>query len=167
MKPLRALALLVAMAVGWPAAAQAQEKGFSERSGRYIVYLTVMPSEAIRGPLPPEIPGASPQRRPAAKDTHHVMVAIFDSHEGSRMSGLEVTARVAALGFSGEKRTLQPLEVAGSPMYGNSFPMLGRGPFRVDVDFSGAEVRGQHVTFYFTHPRFTPPAEGAAKGQTP
>ncbi len=158
----RALVLACALAAA-PAGAQEAGKTFAERSGRYVVYLVVMPSEALRGPLPPEIPGASPQRRPAAKDTHHVMVSIFDVHEGRRMDGLEVKARVAALGFSGEKRSMEPTEVAGARMYANSFPMLGRGPFRVDVDFSGPDVPAQYVRFYFRHPRFAPP--GAAKGK--
>ena len=163
----RLIAALVLLAVaGYAIGARADEATFSERSGRYIVYLVVMPSEALRGPLPAELPGASPQRPPAAKDTHHVMVSIFDTHDGSRMNGLQVQARVAALGFSGEKRSMQPVQVGEAPMYGNSFPMLGRGPFRVDVDFSGPEVRPRHVTFYFIHPQFAPPPEGAAKGKT-
>lgn len=165
MRRLLGAVLLLAMA-SHAIAVPAEAKTFSERSGRYIVYLIVMPSEALRGPRPPEIPGASPQRAPAPQDTHHVMVSIFDIHDGRRLDGLRVRARVAALGFSGEKRDMQPIQVAGSSLYGNSFPMLGRGPFRVDVDFSGAGLPPQRVTFYFTHPRFVQPKE-AAKRKTP
>lgn len=136
-------------------------QGFRKQAGQYVVYLTVMPAEIIRGPLLPETPGASPQSAPSARDTHHVMVAIFESTSGMRVRGLRVTARVAALGFSGEKRDLEPLDVGGEPAYANSFPMLGRGPFRIDVQLSAHGRASGQTTFYFVHPRFDAPPKGA------
>lgn len=150
------LVVVIGLVVG-PAAA-ADEETFYKKVGEYTVYIAVMPSELIRGPRAPEIPGASPQRPPAPRDTHHVMVSIFESRTGVRVSGFHVKARVAALGFSGEKRDLEPISIGGAVAYGNTFPMLGRGPFRVDVEFG---ARGaphvQQATFYFTHPGFAVP----------
>src|SRR3990170_4883583 len=94
-----------------PCAAAAEEAGFRKNVGDYALYLAVMPAELIRGPAAPDNPAASPYRPPAARDTHQVMVSIFDSRSGLRVSGLQVKARVAALGFSGEKRDLEPLNV--------------------------------------------------------
>ena len=141
-----------------PCAAAAEEAGFRKNVGDYALYLAVMPAEVIKGPLPPEPAGASLNRSPAARDTHHVMVSIFDARSGLRVSGLQVKARVAALGFSGEKRDLGPIGIAGATVYGNAFPMLGRGPFRVDVEFSTRYgPHTQQATFYFTHPSFAAP----------
>lgn len=157
----RALVLSASIAavpvLGWPAAAD--EVGFRKDVAGYTVYLAVMPAPVLTGPAPAEEPGASPFRRaPAPRDTHHVMVSLFESGSGRRVTDAEVEARVAALGFSGEKKRLEAASVAGAPLYGGTFPMLGRGPFMVDVEFRvpGA-ARPQHVRFYFSHPRFAPP----------
>ena len=155
----RILALILAIAAfaALPAGA-AEEIAYRKLAGRFSVYLSVMPSEVIRGPLQPDIPGTSPQRPYAARDTHHVVVSIFDAASGLRVGSLKVEARVAAPGLSGEKRELEPTSFAGQAVYANSFPMLGRGPFRVDVEFQAHDrVHRQEVTFYFTHPSFAPP----------
>lgn len=158
--------LALAAFVALPCAA-AEETGFRKNVGDYSLYLAVMPAEVIKGPLPPEPAGASPNRSPAARDTHHVMVSIFDSRSGLRISGWRVEARVAALGFSGEKRDLEPLSVGGAMVYGNTFPMLGRGPFRVDVKFSARYgPHKQQTTFYFTHPSFAAPKQSTSERRT-
>ena len=146
--------------------AGADGQPFHKTAGNYSVYLAVMPTEIVRGPLAPEIPGASLQRAPAARDTHQVMVSIFDARTGLRVNGLQVKARVAALGFSGERRALEATSVAGATVYMNGFPMLGRGPFRVDVEFGApGNPHSQHVRFYFTHPSFAAPGHGAQEGE--
>jgi hypothetical protein len=163
----RGLAMLLAMGAmlqGLPGAA-ADLETYRKTAGDYTVYLTVMPAEMILGPRAEQVPGASPQRAPALRDTHHVIVAIFDTRSGQSASGMDVKARVAALGFSGEKRALEPVRLGAGAAYGNSFPMLGRGPFRVDVEFrSRYGPHEQQATFYFTHPSFAAP--GTGKGET-
>ena len=157
----RALAVAAALAA-MPLAARAapaNEVWFRKDVAGVAVYVSVMPSAVLGGPAAEEEPGASPFRRaPAPRDTHHVMVSLFDSDTGARLSRARVQARVAALGFSGEKKVLEPIDVAGAPLYAAQFPMLGRGPFRVDIEFllPGAR-RTQHLRFYFTHPSFAPP----------
>jgi len=159
--------VVVALAAGLAAAAPSswpnppEEAGFRQDVAGFTVYLAVMPAPVLTGPAPPVEPGASPFRRPpAARDTHHVMVSIFESRSGRRMTDARVEARVAALGFSGEKRMLKPTSVAGAQVYSGVFPMIGRGPFRVDVEFQvPGEERLQHVRFYFTHPSFAAPRQ--------
>ena len=156
----RVLALILALVAFAGAATGAEQETYRKRAGQFSVYLTVMPSVIIRGPLPADVPGATPQRQPAERDTHHVVVAIFDAASGLRIGSFNVRARVAALGFSGEKRDLDPIRIAGEAAYANSFAMLGRGPFRVDVEFQAhGGMRWQHATFYFIHPSFTQPKE--------
>jgi len=152
-----AAALAAAPVRGWPAASG--EAGFRKEVDGFAVYLAVMPAAVLRGPAAEEVPGASPFRRPPApRDTHHVMVSLFDLDGGRRVTGARVEARVAALGFSGAKKALELTDVAGAPVYAARFPMQGRGPFRVDVEFLPAgATRASRVRFYFTHPSFAPP----------
>ena len=133
-----------------------EEVSFRKNVADYWVYLTVMPAELISGP-PPSQPGATPFQPPAARDTHHVMVSLFDYRSGRRITDAKVEARVAALGFSGAQKALESTSVAGAPLYAGLFPMIGRGPFRIDVEFRTAEAKPQHTTFYFSHPSFAQP----------
>lgn len=147
--------------------AETEEAGFRKNVGDYSLYLSVMPAEVIRGPVAPDDPAASPYRRPAARETHHVMVSIFGLRDGKRITDAGVMARVAALGFSGEKKALEPTTVAGAAVFGGFFSMMGRGPYRVDVEFRvPAAARRQHASFYFTHPSFKAPMRGARSGST-
>ncbi|OGA68277.1 MAG: hypothetical protein A3G81_02645 [Betaproteobacteria bacterium RIFCSPLOWO2_12_FULL_65_14] len=154
---LRALLALI-VALPFAGRALAQEMGFRKNVGEFWVYLAVMPAELLTGPSAPQAPGATPYQAPAVRDTHHVMVSIFEYRTGRRVEEASVAARVAELGFSGAKKTLEPIVVAGEKVYGGRFPMLGRGPYRVDVEFRlpGA-VGPEHGAFYFTHPSFAPP----------
>jgi len=131
----------------------------------YAVYLAVMPAEVIRGPLAPDDAAASPYRSAEARDTHHVMVSIFETRDRRRVTDARVMARVAALGFSGEKKALEPTAVAGAAVYGGFFPMMGRGPYRVDIEFRAPpRAQRQHASFYFTHPGFKAPMRGEQNG---
>jgi len=160
---------IVALALGVAAASTglaADRAEFEKAAGEFSLVLAVMPVELIAGPQPPPERGATLFQPPAARDTHHVMVSIFQQRTGRRLLDVEVAARVAALGVSGEKKRLEPTVVAGAPVFANVFPMLGRGPFRVDVEFSVAgDSRPERATFYFTHPSFAFPEGASREGQ--
>lgn len=151
------IALTLAAGFTLPGAA-AEEATFRQTAGAYSVYLAVMPTELITGPAPMEPDSTRIFQQTAPRDTHHVMVSIFESRTGRRITDATVTARVAALGFSGEKKALEPTAFAGNVLYTGLFPMLGRGPFRVDVEFRvPSTAQAEQLTFYFTHPQFTAP----------
>ena len=158
------LALALTAAASLPGGGAAGEPGYRKNVGDFSLYLAVMPAEVIRGPTAPDDPAASPYRPPAVRDTHHVTVSIFESRGGRRVTDARVAARVAGLGFSGEKKPLEPTSLAGATVYGGFFPMIGRGPFRVDVEFRvPAAARPQHASFYFTHPGFEAPKQAPRK----
>lgn len=134
----------------------AEEATFRQTAGEYSIYLAVMPRELITGPAAVESDRTRIFQQAAARDTHHLMVSIFESRSGRRITDAAVAARVAGLGFSGEKKTLMPTALAGSVLYTGLFPMIERGPFRIDVEFRvPSTVQLGQVTFYFTHPQFT------------
>jgi hypothetical protein len=156
----RALRLGLVLAMLLPARALPEEASFRKSVGDFSVYLAVMPAEFLAGPAVPPVPGATPYQRPAPRDTHHVMVSIFESRTGRRVEQASVAARVAELGFSGVKKSLEPASVTGEKVYAGLFPMPGRGPYRVDVEFRlPAAARPERATFYFTHPSFAPPSK--------
>lgn len=143
----------------------AEDLNFRKNVGDFWVYLAVMPADFIAGP-PAIEPGATPFQPASVRDTHHLMVSIFDYRTGRRITDAVVEARVAALGMSGVKKGLDTANAAGASVYAGLFPMLGRGPFRVDVEFRAPGATGpQHTTFYFTHPSFRPPKQAPARAR--
>lgn len=148
-----------------PPAFAAEDLNFRKNVGDYWVYLAVMPADFIAGP-PAAEPGATPFQAASVRDTHHLMVSIFDYRTGRRITDAAVEARVAALGLSGVKKGLDNANAAGASVYAGLFPMLGRGPFRIDVEFRAPGATGpQHTTFYFTHPSFRPPKQASARAR--
>lgn len=148
-----------------PPAFAAEDLNFRKNVGDFWVYLAVMPADFIAGP-PAAEPGATPFQAASVRETHHLMVSIFDYRTGRRITDAVVEARVAALGMSGVKKGLDTANAAGASVYAGLFPMLGRGPFRVDVEFRAPGATGpQHTTFYFTHPSFRPPKQAPARAR--
>ena len=156
--------LLWAGVMALPAFA-AEELNFRKNVGDFWVYLAVMPADLIAGP-PAAEPGATPFPPALARDTHHLMVSLFDYRTGRRITDAVVDARVAALGFSGLKKALENTSAAGAPVYAGLYPMSGRGPFRIDVEFrTPIATSPQHTTFYFTHPSFRPPKRALTRAR--
>src|SRR5574341_2247060 len=94
------------------------------------VYLGVLPSELISHSLREQEDGGIPRGR----GWHHVLVALFDNKTGERITDADVTARVEGVAGvqSGEKR-LEPMQIAGSPSFGNFFLMPGRDPYSIHL----------------------------------
>lgn len=158
---LAVLTFLWAGVMALPAFA-AEELKFRKNVGEFWVYFAVMPADLVAGP-PAAEPGATPFQPAPVRDTHHLMVSLFDYRTRRRITDALVEARVAALGLSGVKKSLENTSAAGAPVYAGLFPMPGRGPFRIDVEFRAAGATGlQHATFYFTHPSFRPPKRAPA-----
>lgn len=118
--------------------------------GNVVIYLGLMPSEMIRG-HPPEHPEATMHGgSPSGSGEYHVLIALFDSKTGERISNAEVRARVSEVGLAGEEKKLEPMEIAGTTTFGNFFRMAGNGPFRISLII---HVMGQpqKITAEFEH----------------
>ena len=97
------------------------------------IYLGVLPSEMIQGH-----PKGHPEAEmhggiPAGEHRYHVLIALFDSSSGKRITDAEVTARVSELGLAGPQKKLEPMLIAGTITYGNYFSLPGWGPYRIQA----------------------------------
>lgn len=148
-----ATALFVAAALGgFSAASTAAEH--SKVADGIAMYLGVMPSEIIRGQPQGEEAGMH-GGMPAGGQYHHVVVALFDSKSGKRITGAEVKAKVEQPGhlqFS-EKR-LEPMTINKTVSYGNFFAMPGPGPYQIflTVRMPGS-AKAVEAQFEYIHPQ--------------
>lgn len=125
--------LAIALAVVANVSIAAETGGHNKVVDGVAIYLGVMPAEIVQ-----EHPEAHPERQmhrgtPSSKAYRHVVVALFDSTNGKRITDAQVTAKVAEISLAGSEKKLEPMNIADTITYGNYFPMSGAGPYRITV----------------------------------
>ena len=127
------LGVVSLLLMGQSGAAIADTKGDKKIVGNVVIYMGLLPAEMIRG-YPADHPEASMHGgAPKGVGAYHVVFALFSAKTGQRITNADVTARVNEMGLAGEEKNLEPMEIAGTETYGNYFPMIGAGPFRITL----------------------------------
>lgn len=123
-----------------------------KRVDAVAVYLGVVPSELMQPRATPDEDATMHGGLPKGRGWHHVLIAIFDTKSGERVSDVEVSARVEDVGraLSAEKR-LDPMMVAGAHTYGSYFFMPGRDPYSIHVKIDRHGYGRSEVTFHYRH----------------
>lgn len=143
------LALVIAAFTGTASATD-----YYKTAGNVTVYLGVLPSELVQGHSPEHPENINHGGAPFAKRSHHVVVAVFDTKDGRRITYAEVTARVGEIGLAPVSKKLEPMTIDKWVSYGNYFAMASPGPYRIDVEVvwpgSSSPVK---TSFKYSHPR--------------
>lgn len=142
---------VLALAVWLAAPAYAED---ARNVDGHTVYLGVVPAEIIRGHEPGhserQMHGGLPYRR----GQQHIMVVIFETANGKRITDARVVARVSETGLAPVQKPLEPMEIAGAMSFGNYFPMGGPGPYRIKVTFELPAAKQKLETeFRYAMPR--------------
>ena len=106
-------------------AASAAADSLYKTANGLAVYLGVVPAEIVKGPPPHSTERPMHGRVPRGPHEFHVVAAIFDAATSTSVSDANVTAQVSGLGLSGTKKTLEPMEIAGTKTYGGFFDLPG------------------------------------------
>lgn len=96
------------------------------------VYLGVVPSELTQHH---EILHSDSTDQP---NKYHVLVALFDSSNGQRITDAKVKAYVAPLELAGVRKDLKPMVDGGLQTYGNYFLMPKSELYRIKLDIRPA-----------------------------
>lgn len=144
-------ALLVAALLGIGAADAAD---YYKTADGLAVYLGVVPAELVLGHSSEHAEKKMHGGVPRGKAQHHVVIALFDSRNGERITNADVSARVQEIGLGMASKKLEPMAIEKTVSYGNYFAMSASGSYRIDV-----EIRRQGapkpvtVRFDYSHPR--------------
>lgn len=122
LKVLGAVAALV-----WAVTASAGHQAQHLKIGGMEIYYGMLPVELVQG-HPTDHGG-----KPAGKSSVHLVVALFDSTTGRRISDAEVGVRIHELGLGDQSKKLDPMRIADTVTYGQYFRMAGPGPYRVSL----------------------------------
>jgi len=127
---IRRLISVLAFAASIAAPAHAET---SQTVDGHTVYLGIVPAEFVKGHEPGhperEMHGSAPTRR----SQYHVMVAIFETATGKRVTDARLVARVSEPGLAPMQKKLEPMEISGAMSFGNYFAMGGAGPYSIKL----------------------------------
>jgi len=123
---------LVALALASSVAASAHAENSRIVDG-HTVYLGVVPAEFVKGHEPGHPEREMHKGAPARRGQHHVMIAIFETATGKRVTAARVVARVSEPGLTQIQKKLEPMEIAGAMSFGNYFAMRSAGPYHIKL----------------------------------
>ena len=123
-------------------------------AGNLSVYLGVLPAEMALGNSPEHPEGKMHGGVPSTRRQHHVVVAVFDTKDGSRITNAEVTARVGEIGLAQTQKKLERMAINETISYGNYFSMGSPGSYRIEIEILQRGSTGPVKTaFEYSHPR--------------
>ncbi len=132
---IRLLGALWAVVFGlFPAAVSAGHPELVETVGGVRVHLGIIPAETLR--LDAKHLGEHNLQcpPPRARNSYHVLVALFDASSGERITDAEVKVRISPLGLVGSRKHLHPLSVADAVTYCNYFDLSSMDTYFVEVE---------------------------------
>ncbi|MGY3616380.1 hypothetical protein [Bradyrhizobium sp. USDA 10063] len=153
------VAFLASLAFGLPltgasVTAVAAETELSKTAGGVTVYLGVVPAQIVKGLSA----GSSSERPmhggiPKGPHEYHLVAAVFDAASGARVSDAAVTAEVAGLGLSGNRKKLEPMQIAGTTTYGGFVDLPGFDLYTVKLTIERSAAAPAVLQFKYDHRR--------------
>ncbi len=118
------------------------------------VYLGVLPAELTKGP-PSHTPGPRMHGGvPRGAHEFHIVAAIFDAASNARITDATVSAQVSGLALAGTKKTLEPMQIAGTTTYGGFFDLPGADLYTVKLTIARpGTTRPVDMDFKYDHRR--------------
>jgi len=145
--------LLAALALAASLAAPARAEHSKTVDG-HTVYLGIVPAELVKGHEPGHLERDMHGGVPSRRGQYHVMVVIFETASGKRVTDASVIARVSEPGLAPMQKKLEPMVIAGAMSFGNYFPMGGLGPYSIKVTFELPTIKHKLETeFRYAAPR--------------
>lgn len=155
---LRAARWLALFGLLWTATAVADE--FSATADGVTAYLGVVSAQIARESLTPHVgPERDAHGRLIASDSHHVVIALFNSATGARIENAEVSARLVAPDKYTSSKRLEPMRINDTVSYGNTFDLSGADEYRFHVEIRLVS-RDEPVKFVF---RYRSPQLGSGR----
>jgi len=114
------------------------------------VFYGVVPAEVIRKQTDKHDPSMH-RKRAWRSGSHHLVVSIYDTKTGERITDATVLATVTPLGMASMERQLEPMQVNQTVTYGNFFDLPpSSGPFHIVLSIKRPKASA-HNTLQFDY----------------
>lgn len=129
------------------APSQAEDSGSLNQTVAGVeIYIGVVPAAMVR-----EHPRQHPEGHMHGGATgrgYHVMVALFETKIGARITDAQVSARLVSPSQSGQETRLEPMNIAGAQTYGNYLDMMPGGSYQIYISIRRPGLADPiHATF--------------------
>ncbi len=117
-------------------------------------HLQVDGMDVYLGVIPAQLTTEKMHGNAASKEhSYHVLIAVFDSKSGKRITDAKLKATVAPLGLGGHSKALEVMP-GGALSYGNYFEMHKPGPYRILVEIQRGESKTKSIAnFVYQRPK--------------
>jgi hypothetical protein len=117
------------------------------------LFFGFVPAEILRGHPKEHEEQSMHGGIPRGKDTHHLIVSVFDAKTRARVIDAAITGSVTEVGMATENRKLEAMSFGNAVSYGSYFSMPNQGPYEIVVNVRRV---GESVTatahFQYWHP---------------
>ena len=117
------LATMAMLVAAGPVAAGFSDSG-SRRAGGLIVDLAVVPANFVPGHSPEQTGQGMHGGPSTSRYSHHLIVAVFESRSGLRVTDATVMVVVSSSHHPIERRSLEPMALGGAATYGGDMVAL-------------------------------------------
>ena len=129
--------------------ARSEEPAQRITSHGLTVYFGMVPAAIAEGIAGSSLHGV----QPTAAHSQHLIVAIFNSVTGERVTDVTVTAKVTLPGFEPPEKPLEPMKIADTVTYGNLFDLSRPGIYRIRLSVSRTgTARPITIDLLYDHP---------------
>jgi hypothetical protein len=127
------LALAFAASALFAQASLAQSaQAMQQSSGGLVFHYGLVPAQVVlahpKGHVEREMHGGTPRR------DSHIVLALFDANDQSRLAQADVTVRITLLGGPSVTKRLELMTIAGQPSFGGFVPIAAPGIYRIRFD---------------------------------
>jgi hypothetical protein len=140
-------------------AARPAAGGFSDstsrQAGGLTVDLAVIPASFVLGHSPEHTGQGVHGGRSSSRYSHHLIVAVFDSQSGLRVTDATVRVFITSSHHPAEHADLEPMALGGAATYGGFVDMPPRDTYHISVEVRRGEGMAP-VTADFWHRHWQP-----------
>ncbi len=114
------------------------------------IYVGVLPTEMLLGHqehLEREMHGGVP----AGTNRYHIVVALFDTTSGQRITQAQVKIGVASIGMAAARQKAEPMLVNNLVTYGNYVVLPDQGTYKIQIEIRRPGA-GKSIEVEFDYP---------------
>lgn len=121
-----------------------------QRSARTTLYVGIVPAELAQAAVEAdEQPSPHITAVPNVRNRHHVVVALFDTRTGRRITDARVVAKLRGPTGPPVIKPLEPMQVGGAPSYGNVFVITELRGHRFEIEVSRSRQPSERFSFSY------------------
>jgi len=147
---MKRILFVLALATSLASGALGAQTPAVQRSAHTTLYVGIMPAELAQAAVEAhKRPTPHITAVPNVRNRHHVVVALFDTRSGRRITDAKVVARLRGPAGPPVVKPLEPMQVGGAMSYGNVFVISELPGHRFELEVSRRGPPSERFAFSY------------------